>query len=133
MRIQCIVFHCVIHKVITAASYISDLFKALVIFKYTHQTGNSSLNRHFIYNSCFFCSGLRASLYNIIKHNCKRSLVTDFFRNGKPGQRTNRSGLFHHFLYHRSFFFYNFLRRFFRFLWCAGCKHQHTQDGKNPQ
>ncbi len=76
------------NKINTSASYRTDLVQILIIFKDTHETGDTALNRCLIQNIGIFDTGLRTGCLNIIEHNSYRSLSADGFIHVFTGEIT---------------------------------------------
>ena len=68
-------FQGAVYKIVPAASDISYFVHVPIIFKKAHQPCNTALNRSLIDNGGFRSPCLGAAFQNIVKHDCKRSLL----------------------------------------------------------
>ena len=77
MRIDGIILICIEQEVITAASHRTDPWNIVIVLDDRHETGDASLYRCFINNSCVLSSALWSAIGIVAKHNCDGTSVAN--------------------------------------------------------
>ena len=77
MRIDGIILICIEQEVITAASHRTDPWNIVIVLDDRHETGDASLYRCFINDSCVLSSALWSAIGIVAKHNCDGTSVAN--------------------------------------------------------
>ena len=77
MQVIRIELTCEINIVISAAAYTSDALYILIVFKDTHQSCDTALDRSFINDFRIGDAGLRERILNVVEHDGDRFFTSN--------------------------------------------------------
>ncbi len=94
ITVNCLISHCYINKVVTAASNRSYPVEVIKILKYCHQSGNSAFNRRLVNNSCLRQPILWKCRRIVRYHYCNWTTFCNVLSNPLSGKITLNFAIF---------------------------------------